>query len=278
MNKRANKKAFFIILCIGLMYLSIAFNLTERFTMKRTFATIKETASAGIGGPLPTKSIHVNNLFDANKDSDLEPGFLVAVPLITKLVDEDLIEKEGLLFIRRSDGSMDFKKPVEVLKDKDENGMVSIAEIVGRRHIMRILKSGGIIVGDDLGLGDIILGRGYVVRKNALIALYSRNVSDRYTELFPFSHNDFEVRKNGGLFEIAEHSSTSKTKNAPADTEWTMPDLSNLTMRSALQQISGKTSKIKLFGAGYVMDQNPKPYEKLKGEVPCSLYGRPERQ
>ncbi len=280
MNKRANKKAFFIILGVGLMYVSLAFNITERFTMKRIFATEKTAASANISGIAPEK-----NARDAHPPGGvvknagmMEPGFLIAVPIIGNLIEDGIIDKNELLRIRRADGGTDFKKPVDILRDQDVNGLMSIAENVGKKQIIQILTSHGITLGDDLNLDEIVSGKGYVVNAVQLSELYTRCVNEQYSELFPLRYNNMEIKKKAEGYEVVQVSGTRSTENPLEAAEWTMPDLSSLAMRDALEKISGKTSKIKVYGVGYVVDQNPKPHEKLRGEAQCSLYGRPEKQ
>jgi hypothetical protein len=280
MNKKANKKAFFIILCVGLMYASLALNITERFTMKRIFATEKTAASANIAGVAPEKRV-----LDAHPSGSLvkntgmmEPGFLIAVPVIGSLVQDGILEKNELLRITRADGVTDFKKPFDILRDQDVNGLVSIAESVGKKQIMRIITSRGITLSEDLNLKDIVSGKGYMINNMQLRELYTRYVNDQYSELFPLRCNNTEVKRKAGNYEVVEVNGTRSADNSVIEVEWTMPDLTNLAMREALEHISGKTSKIKVLGVGYVVDQNPKPHEKLRGEVQCSLYGRPEKQ
>jgi hypothetical protein len=53
-----------------------------------------------------------------------------------------------------------------------------------------------------------------------------------------------------------------------------MPNLANLPMKTALEKLALKTSRVKIYGSGVVMDQNPKAFEKVKGEAPCAIYGR----
>ncbi|HEX2965722.1 MAG TPA: PASTA domain-containing protein [Syntrophorhabdaceae bacterium] len=280
MNKRANKKAFFIILCVGLMYATVAFNITERFTMKRIFATERTAASANLGGAVPVKDAPDARPSNGsgNNTGIIEPGFLIAVPFVGSLIEDGILERDGLLRIRRTDGSTDFKKPVDILRDRDLNGLTSIAEITGKKQITRILASQGIVPGDDLTLNDIITGKGYKLNIGQLKELYVKYVGEQYAELFPLRCSNIEIKKKNGSYELAEVSGTRNTENATADVEWNMPDLSNLAMRTALEQISAKTSKVKVHGVGYVVDQEPKPGERLKGEVQCSLYGRLEKQ
>jgi len=54
-----------------------------------------------------------------------------------------------------------------------------------------------------------------------------------------------------------------------------MPNLADLSMRSAIEKLSAHTSRIRIMGGGQVMYQTPRAFERLKGEQECVLQGRP---
>jgi hypothetical protein len=136
------------------------------------------------------------------------------------------------------------------------------------------LKKEDISVQDDLELKDIILGKGYTIEKKALIAFFSKYVADEYNSLFPFVYNNMEITKDAKGFEMAENRERAKVQNPAADAEWIMPNLANLPMKAALEKLALKTSRVKIYGSGIVTDQNPKAFEKVKGESQCAIYGR----
>ena len=275
MNKKANRKAFFILLGIGLMYMSTAFNVTEKFSMNRTLNSHTSATPAGFSGTLPERVVVADRFAPSPVSPVIEPAFFVAIPIVSSAIQEGFIEKEGLILIKRANNTnADFKKPFEVLKDKDEEGLVSIAEIIGKKQLLHLLKKENISIKDDLELSDIILGKGYTIEKKQLLALFDKYVTDEYKSLFPLVYNNMEVAKNAKGFEIAENREHSKIKNSTADLEWTMPDLSSLPMKAALEKLVSKTSRVKIYGSGVVTDQNPKAFEKVKGEAQCTIYGR----
>ena len=97
-----------------------------------------------------------------------------------------LIEKEGLILIRKANNAKaDFKNPFDILKDKDEEGLVSIAEFIGKKQLLHLLKKEDVSIQDDLELKDIILGKGYTIEKKTLIALFDKYVTDEYQRFVP---------------------------------------------------------------------------------------------
>jgi len=276
MNKRANRKAFFILLCIGLMYLSTAFNVMEKFSMKRTRNAHTAATPAGFSGTLPEQVVVTGPVTPATTTGPaIEPTLFVAIPIVSSAIQDGLIEKEGLILIKRANNARaDFKKPLDILKDKDEEGLVNVAEFIGKKQLLHLLKKEGISVQDDLELKDIILGKGYTIEKKTLIAFFGKYVSDEYNSLFPFVFNSMEITKDVKGFEIAENRERAKVQNSAADAEWIMPNLANLPMKAALEKLALKTSRVKIYGSGIVTDQNPKAFEKVKGESQCAIYGR----
>jgi len=61
------------------------------------------------------------------------------------------------------------------------------------------------------------------------------------------------------------------------DPEWTMPNVINLSVRAAIEKLALHTSKIKVYGNGNVVEQNPKAFERIRGETECIIYGRTAR-
>ncbi|MBA4389676.1 MAG: hypothetical protein C0399_01900 [Syntrophus sp. (in: bacteria)] len=280
MNKKANRKAFFILVCIGLMYISMVFNLTEKFAMKRTLdghAAVPQNLNVAIPAIGEASGNPVRNL--PSERTVIEPSLFIAIPIVLSAIKEGLIEKEGLILIKgETNARADFKKPFDILRDKDEDGLVSIAGIIGKKQLLHLLKKDGISIKDDLELSDIILGKEYTIEKKSLLASFDNHVTDEYKDLFPFVSNGFEIAKTSKGFEIVETRGRAKINSQPAETEWVMPNLINLPMKGALEKVSMMTSKIKLVGSGIVTDQQPKPYEKVRGDIDCTIYGRSGKQ
>lgn len=280
MNKKANRKAFFILVCIGLMYISMAFNLTDKFAMKRTFseyAAAPQNLNVAIPAAREAVANPVRNV--SSERAAIEPSLFIAIPIVLSAIKEGLIEKEGLILIKgETNARADFKKPFDILKDKDEEGLASIAGIIGKKQLLHLLKKDGIVIKDDLEINDIILGKGYTVEKKALLANFDNHVTDVHKGLFPFTSNGLEIAKTSKGFEMVETGRHTKINSPVAETEWVMPNLINLPMKGALEKVSIKTSKIKIMGSGVVIDQQPKPYEKVRGDIDCTIYGRSSKQ
>ena len=58
------------------------------------------------------------------------------------------------------------------------------------------------------------------------------------------------------------------------DEEWRMPNLAGLPIKLAIDNLAAHTARIKVHGSGVVVDQHPKPFERLKGNPECAIYGR----
>lgn len=206
-----------------------------------------------------------------------EPGFLMAPPIVCYALRAGLIEREGLIFIKKGGyNNPSWKKPLDILKDRDEEGLRSISRAIGKKQILAFLKKEGIIQKEEPVADDLILGRGYSVEKKKLLSLYDRHVSADYQNVFPFFLDHVGIAKGKNGFEVVRPKDGVKERREEGE-EWMMPNLTNLTIREAISKISPKTSKIQVFGSGNVTDQQPKPFQRSQGEVECIIYGRTSR-
>jgi hypothetical protein len=279
MNKRANKKAFFICVLIGLMYVSVAMKLPDRFTIGRTSET-RDAAPTGMSVSIP-KPAPVNVPAPAKPSKTepvIEPSYFVAIPIVCFAIREGLIEKEGLIFIRKDAQDNAYcKKPMDILKEKDEEGLKSMAKIIGKKQLISFFKKEGVALREELDPRDVILGKGYVIEKNIILAMYNRNVPEDYNKLFPYTIHTTEIRRENDRFAFRQVPDTLKTYPDKDQNEWVMPSLINLPMKTALEKLATRTSKIKIYGSGLVAEQQPKAFEKMKGETECVIHGRPYR-
>ncbi|OPY77126.1 MAG: hypothetical protein A4E64_01235 [Syntrophorhabdus sp. PtaU1.Bin058] len=279
MNKRANKKAFFICVLIGLMYVSVAMKLPDRFTIGRTSET-GNAVPTGMSVSIP-KPAPVNIPAPANTPKTgqvIEPSYFVAIPIVCFAIRKGLIEKEGLVFIRKDAQDNAYcKKPMDILQDRDEEGLKSIAKIIGKKQLIAFFKKEGAALREELDPQDVILGKGYVIEEDIILSMYNRNVPEDYNKLFPYIIHTTEIRREGDRFAFRHVSDTVKTYSDNNQNEWTMPSLVNLPMKAALEKLATRTSKIKIYGSGLVTEQQPKAFEKVKGETECIIRGRPYR-
>jgi len=197
MNKRANKKAFFICVLIGLMYVSVAMKLPDRFTIGRT-SEPQDASPTGLSVSIP-KPAPVNAPAPANlqkAEPVIEPSYFVAIPIICYAIREGFIEREGLIFIKKeSQGSAYCKKPLDILKEKDEEGLKSMAKIIGKKQLISFFKREGVTLREELDPQDVVLGKGYVIEKNIILSMYNRNVPEDCSTLFPYRIHAMEISR-----------------------------------------------------------------------------------
>jgi len=208
--------------------------------------------------------------------SGIEPSLLISIPVVCHAFKEGWVEKESLIFGKKDAyNNVCWRKPIEILKDHDEEGIRNILNTIGQKKVLEFMKREGIRLKDGLSPEDVMLGKGYFVQKEKLIALYERYVSDLGDEFFPFSAGRFAIEKSPSGFRLTHALATGKEPAGTADEEWMMPNLINLSMRSAIEKLSAHTSRIRIAGGGQVLAQTPRAFERLKGEQECVLQGRP---
>ena len=211
-------------------------------------------------------------------EATMEPSLFIAVPIVLYAIKEGLIDREGLILTGKEGyNNSSWKKPLDILKDKDEEGLKSVSKAIGKKQIYSFLRKEGITHVQDEGMEDVILGRGYGVEKKKLLGLYDRYASADYQKLFPFYVGGAGVVKGRNGFEFVRAAGAVKERQDREGADWLMPNLSNLTIRDAIEKLSVKTAKIKVRGSGNVTDQDPKPFQRVSGETECIIYGRVSR-
>jgi len=297
MNKKAKRKAFFICLAICLMNFSLAVKITERFNIKR----ISDYAGHEASGLsiITAKTQEQKNLIEKkkeeikevqaaeikevkeardikdslkNEENNIEPMFFIAIPIVCHMIKNKVLDRDVLI----PSSNNTWKKPFQILKDKDREGLKNIANMIGKGALIRFLKNEGITYTEGLDAEALITGTGYVVYKDRLTGIFNKNVDENWYGLFPYVVDKFAMVKTEKGFELSEakRSGLSDKREIIKDAQWTMPDLKNLPIRDAIEQLNIKTAKIKVFGSGFVIDQSPKPREIVKGDEECIIYGR----
>lgn len=280
MNKPAIRKALIVCIFIGIMYGGIAFNVQDRFSMKRTYDPVSgknpRSLSVAAAQPETTPQPRKKALIADNNTGSIEPSFLVAVPIVAFAIREGFIEKDGMIVVQKNDedaSSVYLKKPLDVLKDKDKDGLKAISRIIGKKNIEVFLSRQGVKIPDKSLSVDTITGIGYSIDRNLLVSMYNTYVGEGFAHLMPYASGGFEVsRKNNG-FQINVVRNEKNLQNAEGGIVFLMPDLSGLSMKAALDRISPK-AEVKIYGSGVVVDQFPKPQEIVGKETRCALYGR----
>ena len=211
-------------------------------------------------------------------EATMEPSLFIAVPIVLYAIKEGLIDREGLILTGKEGyNKPSWKKPLDILKDSDEEGLKSISKAIGKKQIYGFLRKEGITHVQDDGIDDVILGKGYGVEKKKLLGLYDKYASAEYRKLFPFYVGGAGVAKGKDGFEFVRASGPVKGRQEKEGAEWMMPNLTNLTIRDAIEKLSAKTTKIRVRGSGSVTDQEPKPFQRINGETECIIYGRVSR-
>ena len=230
-------------------------------------ATSAQAPSAGAQSP--------DALSAVVEPSGIEPSLLISIPVVCHAFREGWVEKESLIFGKKDAyNNVCWRKPIEILKDHDEEGIRNILNTIGQKRVLEFMRREGIGLKESLTPEDIMLGRGYTVQKEKLIALYERYASDLGDDFFPFSAGHFAIEKGPSGFRLTRAKVTGKEPAETADEEWMMPNLADLSMRSAIEKLSAHTSRIRIMGGGQVMYQTPRAFERLKGEQECVLQGR----
>jgi hypothetical protein len=278
MNKQAIRKAFFVCASIGLAYAALAFNVQDRFSMKRTYETSVKKAprSLNVAVPGPQKEPDRQAPVIAGGGLSFEPSLLIAVPIIAHSIREGVIEKDGMVVVRGAGETSPvyLKKPLEILKDRDRDGLRTLSRIIGRKNMDAFLAREGVRLPDRSLTFDTLAGTGYSVDEKVLTALYTKYVDAAFDPLLPFASGGFEVSRKGGAFVKEKVPEQKSAAAGPDGAAWTMPDLTGLSLRAALDRISTKGQPVRIYGSGVVTDQHPRAQEKVEKDTRCILYGR----
>jgi len=299
MKKKANRRAFFVCIAICLLYISVAVKIPDKLSFKRVSGghnplsnnlsiAGQETTqkSIEVEDATPIKTIvaepHETKRISEPKVKDdadqTEPSLFISVPLVCFAIKSRFIEKDGLVPAGRdSKGNIAWKHPLDILKEKDEEGIRNLSKSIGTKNILGFFKKEGIVFKERLSDEDMALGKGYSVDKNKLLAIYKNNVSEDCDMLFPYALGGMSITKMNGTYSFIYMKTEPKHRLAKHEQEWVMPNLVNLPTRQALEKLIVHTSRIKIIGNGSVVEQSPKPFERMRGEADCVIYGRTNR-
>ncbi len=296
MKKKANRRAFFVCVVICLLYASVAAKIPDKLSVKRI--TEVQNSGSKSAGMVSKGSVHktieeVEGVVSVKThapehhipqkaeqrpitgEDQIEPSLFISVPLVCSALKEGLIEKDGLISASRdSNSNIIWKKPLDVLNDKDEEGLKNLSKAIGTKHILNFLKKEDIALNEKISVEDIVLGKGYFVEKKKLLAAYNNNVTEDCSRLFPFVVSGAGIVKNNGNYTFVRMKAEPRSHYTKDEQEWLMPNLINLPSRLALEKLITHTSKIKIMGSGNIAEQYPKPFERVRGETECVIYGR----
>jgi hypothetical protein len=312
MNKKAKRRAFFVCLFIGLMYMSIVLRLPEKMNIVRVWSE-QNVMPSSVVGPKPKKdanislpevpaSIFKKQLTESEQvktsdsqtettqlptdqhilvvdDKSVEPNLFIALPLVAHAIKEGLLEKDGLIFLHKEGYNIGTcKKPIDILRDKDEQGLKAISKLIGKRQSLDFLKKEGIALNHDIDNERIITGIGYSIEKEKILSLYRKYLTNEFQGLFPFVIQGMAIVRTKKGFEFSRVKEIERIdREKMNEPEWTMPNVTNLSMRTAIEKLALHTSKIKVYGNGNIVEQSPKAFERTRGETECIIYGRTAR-
>ena len=112
------------------------------------------------GFPVPAKDARSA---DAG-DQGIEPSLLMAIPVVCDSIQEGWIDKETLIFGRKDAYNKGvWKKPIEILRDHDEEGVRGIVTTLGQKRVVEFMRKEGLAPASGLGPEELILGKGYRV-------------------------------------------------------------------------------------------------------------------
>jgi hypothetical protein len=215
----------------------------------------------------------------AGGKSGIEPSLLISIPIVCYAIKEGWVEKESLIFgTKDAYNNVGWRKPIEILKDHDEQGIRNILNTIGEKRMLEFMEKEGFGLKAGLSAEDVILGRGYTVEPERLVAVYDRYVSGTCDELFPFFVRHAGIMRGPSGFNLTGGKERGKDGSKAPEEEWMMPNLADLPIRSAIEKLSTYTSHIKIVGSGIVMNQFPRAFERLKGESECVIQGRTQQE
>ncbi|MCX5808912.1 MAG: hypothetical protein NTX36_06020 [Proteobacteria bacterium] len=296
MKKKANRRAFFVCVVICLLYASVAAKIPDKLSVKRisegqnsgskgmsmasqgnAHKTIEEVEEV-VSVKTHVAAHHISQKAEQRpipEENQIEPSLFISVPLVCFALKEGLIEKDGLISASRdSNSNTTWKKPLDILKDKDEEGLKNLSKAIGTKHMLNFLKKEDITLNKEFSGEDIVLGKGYFVEKKKLLATYNNHVTEDYSRLFPFVVSGTGIVKHNGNYTFVHMKTDTKSHYAKDEQEWLMPNLINLPSKLALEKLITHTSKIKIMGSGNIAEQYPRPFERIRGEAECVIYGR----
>lgn len=224
MKRRVNRRALGVYVVVIFVYLGLVLDLQQKLRIERI--------SAKKGLSYQNVAAREHNM----EESDIWPVFY---EFVKNQLEKGELEGDCLILVRKGD-SLQFKKPYEILKERDREGLESLIRLVGKSKFIEFLQKEGIKVE---GLKKV----------------------DEVT--FQLGKNKEKGESKGLPGEVCRNEAHQ------VEDEWVMPDLRNLPMREAISRLSRFTSRIRVFGYGEVLDQHPKPGSRVYGEGDCVLYG-----
>ncbi len=312
MSKATNRRALAVYLVICLLYVSVAFRIPEKLSMKRiavrpngpshgmnvqgslepgraeartppAVAPVPEASLAPAATPAKAPLTSGNRsasenaspaVITAKENSKVEPRSFISIPITCYAIKEGWLDRETLISSKKDGQNTIWLKPLDILKQQDEDSLKALVTIIGKSRLKEFLRKESVDIREDLSPEDVMLGRGYVIERKKLLSLYDRYVHEECNDLFPLVLAQGGVVKGKGGFQLVSSADAARMRTEKEDEEWRMPNLTGLPIKLAIDNLAAHTARIKVHGSGLVVDQSPKPFERLKGDSECVIYGR----
>lgn len=305
MNKGAKRRAFFVTLFLCVIYLFVFMKWQDKIGIGRTAAVaspVAQNMSLGHGVSGEKDEEHSEAIEtkgdDEEKDAGKtpvvmpakkqdnrdfqnpdEPSLFIAVPLVVHALRQGWIEKEGLIPVSDPERCRTrWRKAEEILLDKDEAGLAKIGTMIGRKRLVEVLQQEGIKIDKQIPTDEIISGRGYSMEKEKVLALFTKHVTSDYDRLFPYTVRDKTITRTSAGFQFVQGRRAAHQKSEKDVHEWVVPDVVNMSVKSAIEKMAAHTAHVKVYGSGTITDQRPKAFERTKGEAEIILFGRAQKR
>jgi hypothetical protein len=272
MNKKAKRRAFFVFVLICMAYGAVAFRLNDRLGVRRVTEGEPGAAPSGMHLALPQRTeaaegadsvlskppetpvVTVSQKVERSRRGSAP---MLSTAIVWYAIGQRWVEKEDLIPVPQGGAGIMWKRPLDIAREGDDEGLKEIGRMIGKKNLMAFLSREGIAVGTALSPEEILLGRGLETDRNHVASLYAKYVPEEWARdsAPPPAPTDQHAGRSGD------------------GDDWLMPNLLNLPLRTALEQLSGYTVRLKVHGSGLVVDQTPKAFERLKGETECIIHG-----
>jgi hypothetical protein len=272
MNKKAKRRAFFVFVLICMAYGAVAIRLNDRLSMRRVTEAEPGAAPSGIHVAMPQRTettedadgvrskppeslpVKISQRVDGLKRGSAPT---LSVAIIWYAIGQRWVEKEDLIPVPQGASGIIWKRPLDIAREGDGEGLKEIGRMIGKKNLIAFLSREGIPADTTLSPEEILLGKGLEVDKSRVLSLYRTYVPAEWA-------------RNSASTQVATDHHAGSSGDGD---DWMMPNLLNLPLRTALEQLSGYTVRLKVYGNGLVVDQTPKAFERLKGETECIIQG-----
>jgi hypothetical protein len=273
MNKKAKRRAFFVFVLICLAYGAVAIRLSDRLGVRRVTEGTPGATPSGMHLAVPQRTeatggadsvlskqpestpVNVSQKVERSRRGGTPT---LSTAIVWYAIGQRWLEKEDLIPVPHGGAGIIWKRPLDIAREGDDEGLKEIGRMIGKKNLIAFLSREGIAVDTALLPEEIFLGRGVEADRNRVVSLYGKYVPEEW------------ARDSAPTPASTDHHAG---RSGDSNDDWMMPNLLNLPLRTALEQLSGHTVRLKVYGSGLVVDQTPRAFERLKGETECIIHG-----